>query len=954
LRKPNFAIFFLLVTGGATVIVAIYLSRAAQEFLGSPGAFFWLGLVLLVTVLPIKGTSGIGAHNISPLPMLAMLLLHGTAAALVTGWLSGLATVVPSRTGRPADNLQRALLNAGKHTLCILCAGYILWGLNSRIGCLETGLTLAIFGRLMVANGAYLVVSTLVLSLGLWLRDGRDPTAIWRMNLGWKALVSWSAPLGASLLAVFYLNGGFLLIGILIGIGLIGILTVRDHVRIKSSFIQLVDALRMARDGNMPHLKGETQQVMELALAIGHKMRLPYYSLELLERAAMLHNVGYIAVDRETVLKPALLSDAEMNEIREHPESGMRILREVVGMDRVAEIVRSHHESPDGTGYPLGLKSAQIPLEAAIIKIAEAFVAMTNQRPHRRRPLTKDEALTEVAKDAGHALDSTVAYYLFEVMGRPDLASKVAKGFGPPSKQQIKSRVHKPKPKAPALFPHGRKDQRSMAIGACIVGVAAVVSAIFGWLKIPVGFGAQTGQVTGSALGSLFFLFLLGLAALRPVRLPKGAYVSAASAVVLAISLAGGPVYAVIFGFAVVGWAMLLDPATAQAASASLISGMVIGGNGFGHNGTNGYGANGSATRRQNGGIAYILRSKAMESRLSTASAYGFLLILAGSGAWLACESGRRLSSALGLEGTAGDLLPFVLSVGTFYFIETLVQSGLLSANGLSARRIWQRNYLKIFPEPLTYAVCGYAILMSTNLLGLWAAIPLFLFPTWWRHMALLRRLELLKTQESLIRSIARAVDEKDRYTGGHSASVVEIATAIARQMGKSEPFVEQLEEAAIRHDLGKVSWPNQVLRKPAVLNGQEEEEYKWTHPDVSAAIAARAGSSAQVAEMIRYHHERLDGKGYPHKLAGSQIPLGSRILCVADSFDAMVHDRWYKRKRTLQDAIDEVKRCSGTQFDPAIVDAFLAVLEKTDLERLIEAVEEGVGEIPEEVEAAR
>ncbi|MFZ1946210.1 MAG: HD domain-containing phosphohydrolase [bacterium] len=790
------------------------------------------------------------------------------------------------------------------------------------------------------------------------------------MNLGWKALVSWSTPLGASLLAVFYLNGGFLLIGILIGIGLIGILTVRDHVRIKSSFIHLVDALRMARDGNMPHLKGETQQVMELSLAIGHKMHLPYHSLELLERAAMLHNVGYIAVDRETVLKPALLSDAEMNEIREHPESGMRILREVVGMERVAEIVRSHHESPDGTGYPLGLKSAQIPLEAAIIKIAEAFVAMTNQRPHRRRVLTKDEALTEVAKDAGHALDSTVAYYLFEVMGRSDLASKVAKGFGPPSKQQIKLRAHKPKPIRPALFPHGRKDQWSMVIGACIVGVAAVVTAVFGWLKVPLSFGTQTGQLTGSALGSLFFLFLLGLAALRPVRLPKGAYVSAASAVVLAISLAGGPVYAVIFGFAVVGWAMLLDPATAQAASASMINGMVNGGNGSGGSGNgatkdrdsgasaerqaNGYGANGSAPRRHNGGIAYILRSKAMESRLSTATAYGFLLMLAGSGAWLACESGRRLSSALGLEGTAGDLVPFVLSVGTFYFIETLVQSGLLAAHSLSAGRVWQRNYLKIFPEPLTYAVCGYAILMSTNLLGLWAAIPLFLFPTLWRHLALLRRLELLKTQESLLRSIARAVDEKDRYTGGHSASVVEIATAIARKMGKGETFVEQLEEAAIRHDLGKVSWPNQVLRKPAVLNGQEEEEYKWTHPDVSAAIAARAGSSAQVAEMIRYHHERLDGKGYPHKLAGSQIPLGSRILCVADSFDAMVHDRWYKRKRTLQDAIDEVKRCSGTQFDPAIVDAFLAVLEKTDLEQLMEAVEKGVGEIPEEVGAAR
>jgi HD-GYP domain-containing protein (c-di-GMP phosphodiesterase class II) len=356
--------------------------------------------------------------------------------------------------------------------------------------------------------------------------------------------------------------------------------------------------------------------------------------------------------------------------------------------------------------------------------------------------------------------------------------------------------------------------------------------------------------------------------------------------------------------------------------------------------------------KKHSGGIAYIIKNKAMEGRLSTVSAYGFLLMLAGSGAWVGYQVGLRASGALGLERTASQIMPFILSASLFYIIETAVQSGLLSARSLATGRVWQRNYLKIFPEPLTYAVCGYAIFLSADLLGLWAAIPLFLFPTLWRHLALLRRLELLKTKESLIRSIARAVDEKDRYTGGHSASVVEIATAIAREMGKSEPFVEQIEEAAIRHDLGKVSWPNQVLRKPAVLNEQEEEEYKWTHPDVSAEISMRAGSSCEVAEMIRYHHERQDGKGYPHKLRGGQIPLGSRILCVADSFDAMVHDRWYRRKRTLQDAIDEVHRCSGTQFDPAVVSAFISVLGKIDLEQMIRTVELGVGEIAEEVGA--
>lgn len=197
--------------------------------------------------------------------------------------------------------------------------------------------------------------------------------------------------------------------------------------------------------------------------------------------------------------------------------------------------------------------------------------------------------------------------------------------------------------------------------------------------------------------------------------------------------------------------------------------------------------------------------------------------------------------------------------------------------------------------------------------------------------------------RDGLVRAIARTIDEKDRYTGGHSASVVEISIALAREMGLSERFVEELEEAAIRHDLGKVSWPNQVLRKPARLDESEEEAYKFKHPEVSAEIARRAGSSERVCEMIRYHHERWDGRGYPRGLRGDEIPLGARILSVADSFDAMIHDRWYRRKRTLQDAIDELQRCSGSQFDPMVVDAFVRLMKRVDPEVLVRTIEEEV-----------
>jgi HD-GYP domain-containing protein (c-di-GMP phosphodiesterase class II) len=947
--NTKFLIFALILGVGTAALVVPQIGNAVAHFGETPSALFWLGLAVVVTVLPVRGMAGVGALNISPLPLFTLLLLHGGAAGVVAAWLTGLAATLSSRTGNAKTDAIRALLNSSKHALCILAAAYILWGNDLGTGALSFGLGRSVLLRVLFAHAAYFSTSSLILAFGLWLRDGTNPLQVWRANFGYGALVSWSTPLGAYLLALFYLQGGFLLIAILVGTGLIGILTVRDHVRIRSSFIRLVDALRLARDGNMPHLKGETHRVLELALRIGNKMHLPYRNMQLLEKAAMLHNVGYISVDRDTVLKPSLLSDRELHEIREHPDSGTRILREVVGMSSVADIVRSHHESPDGSGYPLGLKGSEIPIEGAIIKVAESFIAMTSPRPHRHKVMSNGQALEEIARVAGQSLDASVAYFLFDMMGRPDLASRVSKGFGPPGRHHIKPRLYKPRSKPLKVLPRKRKDRRSMIMGSVLIGAMAVILVLLTKSGISLGFVASPSPITTGTTASLFFLFLLGLASLKPVRLPWGAYVSSSSAIVLVMSLMGGPVYAVLFGFALIGWAMLLDPATAM--TSTMMSMNVAGGY------TNGNGSGRHAARKKSdrhaddGGITSLIKAKALGSRLSTASAYGFVVMLAGSASWVMYNLGHRASDALNLGGTPAELAPFLMSVASFYLLETMLQATLLAKNGLSASRLWQRNYLKIFPEPLTYAVCGYAIMLGNNLLGLWAAIPLFLFPTLWRHLALLRRLELLKTKDSLIRAIARAVDEKDRYTGGHSASVVEIGVAIAREMGKSEPFVERLEEAAIRHDLGKVSWPNQVLRKPARLVG-EEEQYKWTHPDVSAEIATRAGSTAEVAGMIRYHHERYDGKGYPDGLKGDLIPLGARILCVADSFDAMIHDRWYKRKRTIQGAVDEIVRCSGTQFDPLVVEAFLRILKKMDLEKLIEAVEDVVGEIKEEEEA--
>ena len=554
--------------------------------------------------------------------------------------------------------------------------------------------------RLVAAHGLYFALSTLLLSFAVWLRDGVNPLDVWRANFGWGALLSWSTPLGAYLLAVFYVNGGLLLIGILVAIGLVGILTVRDHVRIRSSFINLVDALRLARDGNMPHLKGETKQVVDLSMAIGRKMHLPMKNLEILEEAATLHNVGYIGVDRTTVLKPDRLTKEELSEIQQHPESGMRILREVSRMGGVAEVVYSHHENPDGSGYPRGLKAPDIPIEAAIIKATEAFVAITSPRPHREKIFSRDEALDRIAEIAGHAVDPLVAYHMCEMMGRQDLAVKISGGFGPPTKAQIKNRLYKPRPKPLRFLPAKRPARRAILTGLAMVGCCAILICVLGYINVlePLHSGAL--EVQHGILGGLFFLFLLGLAALKPVRLPWGAYVSASSAIVFPMAVAGGPLYAVVFGLAAIAWAMVHNPRTALSPTRDLGAGVANGFNGYngwhtnnGHSRPEGEGSD-SGFNHKVPGITSLIKHKALATRLSTASSYGFVLILAGCASWGMYRIGGRLADTLSVHRSVAELIPFFLSVSTFYIMESIAQAALLARAGLSPRR-----YLNCRPE---------------------------------------------------------------------------------------------------------------------------------------------------------------------------------------------------------------------------------------------------------------
>jgi diguanylate cyclase (GGDEF)-like protein/putative nucleotidyltransferase with HDIG domain len=177
--------------------------------------------------------------------------------------------------------------------------------------------------------------------------------------------------------------------------------------------------------------------------------------------------------------------------------------------------------------------------------------------------------------------------------------------------------------------------------------------------------------------------------------------------------------------------------------------------------------------------------------------------------------------------------------------------------------------------------------------------------------------------------SLARAVDARDVYTGSHSQRVADLAARTARRLGLPDEEVELTRLAASLHDLGKLAIPEEILRKPGPLTDPERMVLE-RHPQIGFRMLESLGVDP-VAEWVLHHHERWDGSGYPDGLPGENIPLGARIIFVADAYDAMTSERVYRRRVTPDQAIEELQRCAGTQFDPGIVDAFADELALAD-----------------------
>lgn len=194
---------------------------------------------------------------------------------------------------------------------------------------------------------------------------------------------------------------------------------------------------------------------------------------------------------------------------------------------------------------------------------------------------------------------------------------------------------------------------------------------------------------------------------------------------------------------------------------------------------------------------------------------------------------------------------------------------------------------------------------------------------------------ELEEVYIETVKAFVETIEAKDSYTRGHSENVTKYAMIISDKLGFSEEDKGVLRTAGLLHDIGKIGIREGILNKPSSLNDEEYNVIK-THPEIGIKIIGRVPKLKKVVPIVLHHHERYDGRGYSAGLKGEEIPLGARILAVADSFDAMTSARPYRSALSFREAVKELKKNTGKQFDPYIVEVFLSALEEVDLEELL------------------
>jgi putative nucleotidyltransferase with HDIG domain len=288
------------------------------------------------------------------------------------------------------------------------------------------------------------------------------------------------------------------------------------------------------------------------------------------------------------------------------------------------------------------------------------------------------------------------------------------------------------------------------------------------------------------------------------------------------------------------------------------------------------------------------------------------------------------------------NLIPFILAAGTDVVINLVILIGIISIQTQrNPLKIWQQDF--VWTVPITFigsVVGGGGLALACSQMGGFGVavfcLPIFMISYAFRMYSSNMQSYVGKLEEannsldtvntSLLETLGAVIDANDIYTFGHSMHVAIYADALAEHMNLPKIEQDLIVKAALIHDIGKIGIPDSIISKQGPLTDAEYEQLK-RHTLIGAEIIGRMKGLEQMVPLVRNHHERWDGRGYPDKLAGTDIPLGARVMALADSLDAMCSDRPYRTTRKFEDVEREVLRCAGKQYDPAVVRAFELVV---------------------------
>jgi len=425
---------------------------------------------------------------------------------------------------------------------------------------------------------------------------------------------------------------------------------------------------------------------------------------------------------------------------------------------------------------------------------------------------------------------------------------------------------------------------RRLVVFSVAVAVALAAAAI--WL-FPIR------EAIGGAAGVLYWTGLTLVSSAMPVRLPQGTVASVSAAPILASVVLGGPMAAI------------------------LVAGL----------GT-------TDPREVRGEVPWYGTVYNHASILSTAVSAGIVY-----------EVALRAIPGVGgsFEGVLLAFLALLVASGVAFAVNWTFSSLAVAARtGVSLRTVWARDLQGIAVNLIGLAPVAWLmaqVFLLANGVGWWAT-ALFVIPLFTTRLAYHRYVETRELFEQTIGALANAVDARDRYTRGHSNRVSHISEAMCRVMKLPENEIEKIKWAGLLHDVGKIGIRDNILLKPGPLS-RDERILMNQHPTIGAEIVAPARSLAPEAPLIRAHHEWVNGSGYPDGLEYADIPLGARIMTIADAYEAMTSSRPYRLTAlTHEQAVAELEKYSGLQFDPEIVPILLG-LDRSILDRRPERPDE-------------